>query len=103
MSRWMLVAVLTLCSANFAEAQVGSGVDSGINSDGGAISGPNIDRVNGTNANGTPRQQSPGSSMTNGAGNSAMTPGITGAPTHKGIINGIVIPTINGQPTSPSQ
>jgi hypothetical protein len=41
--------------------------------------------------------------MTNGAGNSAMTPGITGAPTHKGIINGIVIPTINGQPTSPSQ
>jgi hypothetical protein len=40
--------------------------------------------------------------MTNGAGNSAMTPGITGAPTHKGIINGIVIPTINGEPAPPN-
>jgi hypothetical protein len=103
MSRWLLVACFCLANTGFAAAQVGNGVNSGINSDNGAISGPNIDRVNGINANGTPRQQSPGSSMTNGAGNSAMTPGITGAPTHKGIINGIVIPTINGEPAPPNQ
>lgn len=66
-----------LLSAN-ALAQEMNGVNGGLNSDNGAISAANINRVNGINANGTPRQQDPGASMTNGAGNSAMTPGITG-------------------------
>jgi hypothetical protein len=61
-----------------AAAQTGSGVNSGLNSDSGSMMGPNVNVVNGTNANGTPRQQSPGSSMTNGAGNSTMTPGVSG-------------------------
>ncbi len=65
-----------ICGAAFA--QVGNGVSGDLNSDGGAMSGANINRVNGINANGTPRQQDPGSSMTNGAGNSTMTPGVAG-------------------------
>lgn len=92
-----------------AAAQVGNAVNSGVGSDNGAISGPNIDRVNGVNANGTPKQQSPGSSMTVGAGNSTMIPGIAGgpnapitAPSATGN-TGIVTPTINGQPVKANQ
>ncbi|HQT39342.1 MAG TPA: hypothetical protein PK231_07945 [Acidocella sp.] len=66
-----------------ALAQTGNDVNSGLGSNAGSMSGPNIDVVNGTNANGTPRQQSPGSSMTVGAGNSTMLPGITGSASAK--------------------
>lgn len=61
-----------------ALAQGFGGVNGGLNSDGGTLTGPRINRVNGINANGTPRQQDSGASMTNGAGNSYMTPGVTG-------------------------
>jgi hypothetical protein len=61
-----------------AIAQSDFDVNGGLNSDGGAMSGPDINRVSGTNSNGTPRQQSAGSSMTNGAGNSYMSRGLTG-------------------------
>jgi hypothetical protein len=61
-----------------ATAQEMLGVNGGANSNNGALYGPIINRVNGTNRNGTPRQQNPGASMTNGAGNSYMTPGVTG-------------------------
>lgn len=96
MQRWcfgLLGAISCIGSSGIvvtqAWAQTGNGVNSGLNSDGGAMSGPNINRVNGINANGTPRQQLPGSSMTNGAGNSTMTPGVV-PPTVT------VAPTING-------
>ena len=82
MSTWrmgLLSAALWCGFLGVALAQVG-GVSGGLNSDSGAMSGGTINRVNGINANGTPRQQDPGASMTNGAGNSAMTPGVTGAP-----------------------
>ncbi len=73
------MVILSLVFAAPALAQTGNAVGSGLGSNGDSMSGPNIDVVNGTNANGTPRQQSPGSSMTVGAGNSTMLPGITGA------------------------
>lgn len=76
----LLTAVLYCGVGGVALAQVG-GVNGGLNSDNGAISGGDINRVNGMNANGTPRQQDPGASMTNGAGNSAMTPNVTGVTT----------------------
>jgi hypothetical protein len=80
--RMGLLGAALCCGAGFftsaALAQEMSGVNGGVNSDNGVISGPNINRVNGINANGTPRQQDPGASMTNGAGNSTMTPGVTG-------------------------
>ncbi len=103
MLRWMLAVAMCVGSVSLAGAQqVGNGVNQGLNSDGGAMTGPNIDRVLGTNPNGTPRQQNPGSSMTNGAGNSTMTPGVTG-PTPNGKAPGappagIAIPQIVGQP-----
>jgi hypothetical protein len=79
--RTSLLTAILLCSAGgIALAQVG-GVSGGLNSDNGAISGGDINRVNGMNANGTPRQQDPGASMTNGAGTGAMTPNVTGATT----------------------
>ncbi|GLR67876.1 hypothetical protein GCM10010909_25570 [Acidocella aquatica] len=78
MSRWLLGTALSLAFSGAALAQTGSNVNSGLNSDSHAMYGPNINVVNGINANGTPRQQSPGASMTNGAGNSTMTPGVTG-------------------------
>jgi len=78
MSRWTLMAVFFCAMPLAAHAQVGSAVNGGLNGDSGSINGPNINVVNGINANGTPRQQSPGSSMTNGAGNSTMTPGVAG-------------------------
>jgi hypothetical protein len=64
----LLGAVLFCNASSFGLAQVG-GVSGGLNSD------------NGTNANGTPRQQDPGASITNGAGTGAMTPNVTGATT----------------------
>jgi len=78
MSRWYLAAVFCCALPLAAAAQVGSGVNAGLNGDSGSMNGGNINGVNGINANGTPKQQSPGSSMTNGAGNSTMTPGVAG-------------------------
>jgi hypothetical protein len=76
------LSAMLLCgvgiSGHSAIAQDLAGVNGGLNSDNGAISGATINRVNGMNANGTPRQQNAGASMTNGAGNSYMTPGVTG-------------------------
>ena len=76
-----LVGATLFCGAllgHGAVAQEMNGVNGGLNSDNGAMSGATINRVNGINANGTPRQQDPGASITNGAGNSTMTPGVTG-------------------------
>lgn len=106
MSRWILALSFCLATAGAAAAQVGNGVNSGVASNNGVINGPNIDRVNGINPNGTPKQQSPGSSMTVGAGNSTMIPGIAGganAPTTAPQKNGIVTPTINGKPVGTGQ
>jgi len=90
MLRWTLMAVFFCAIPLAAHAQVGSAVNGGLNGDSGSMNGPNINVVNGINANGTPRQQSPGSSMTNGAGNSTMTPGVAG--------NG----GVSGAPSSPA-
>ena len=103
MSRWLIGTALSLAFSGAALAQTGSNVNSGLNSDSHAMYGPNINVVNGINANGTPRQQSPGASMTNGAGNSTMTPGVAGtrksktAPVPKITITK---PTISGGGTS---
>ncbi|OYV24384.1 MAG: hypothetical protein B7W99_02615 [Rhodospirillales bacterium 20-58-10] len=78
-----LAFYLALALGGTALAQTGNDVHAGVGSNAGSMTGPNIDVVNGTNANGTPRQQSPGSSMTVGAGNSTMLPGITGGTSAK--------------------
>ena len=104
MSRWFLAACLTFGLAGSALAQVGGEVNGGLNSDSGAMYGATINRVFGMNPNGTPRQLLPGASMTNGAGNSTMTPGVTGGaiqpPPIRTFLHGYAIPTINGQPTN---
>ena len=103
MPRWLLLAVGLAfgMTGSAAAQQVGNEVYGGLNSDGGAMYGPDINRMPGTNANGTPRQMLPGASMTNGAGNSTMTPGIAGGsvqpPPILGLLHGYAIPTINGQ------
>jgi hypothetical protein len=85
----LLTAALLCGASGAAFAQVG-GVNMGLNSNNGAISGGDINRVNGINANGTPRQQDPGASMTNGAGTSAMTPNVTGGSNGSaGMIGGV--------------
>ncbi|HTJ88966.1 MAG TPA: hypothetical protein VL356_02140 [Acidocella sp.] len=105
MSRWLLALCLTLGLGGNALAQTGGEVYGGLNSDGGAMYGASIHRVLGTNPNGTPRQLLPGASMTNGAGNSTMTPGITGGsvqpPPIRSFLRGqpTTIPTITGQPS----
>jgi len=71
-----------------AAAQEIGGVNGDVNSNNGVLSGPTINRVNGINANGTPRQQDAGASMVNGAGNSYMTPGVTGPTPGVGPITG---------------
>ncbi len=76
----MVTAAILWGGGGIALAQVG-GVNGGLNSDNGAMYGAAINRVNGINANGTPRQQDPGASVTNGAGTGAMTPNVTGATT----------------------
>lgn len=105
MSRWTLMAVFFLAIPLVGQAQVGSAVNGGLNGDSGSMNGPNINVVNGINANGTPRQQSPGSSMTNGAGNSTMTPRVTGGggpgvayPPAIGTTKGTVTPTGGAAP-----
>ncbi len=108
MSRWSLAALFCLCLPSLAAAQqIGNGVNSGLNGNSGSMFGPNINMVNGTNANGTPRQMSPGASMTNGAGNSTMTPGITGgnAPITSPFAppKAITVPTLNGHTTIQGQ
>lgn len=104
MLRGLLTVGLVLGLSGHALAQVGGEVNGGLNSDGGAMYGANINRVLGTNPNGTPRQLLPGASMTNGAGNSTMTPGVTGGsiqpPPIRGLLHGYAIPTINGQSTN---
>jgi hypothetical protein len=71
-----LLTAALICGGGMAWAQVG-GVNGGIN------------------ANGTPRQQDPGASMTNGAGTGAMTPNVTGATTGgAGIVSSAVPKTI---------
>lgn len=60
-----------------AAAQAVGNVSGGLNSNNGAIYGSTINRVLGTNPNGTPRQQNPGASMTNGTGSGVMGPGPT--------------------------
>jgi hypothetical protein len=94
-----------LSSAQITLAQSGSAVGSGLGNNADTMTGANIDTVNGTNANGTPMAQSPGASMTVGAGNSTMLPGITGgtatppvAPPPK-IVHGTENGTVNGQTT----
>ena len=105
MSRWFLAAVFVLGGFGLASAQVQFGVNGGLNSNGGAMSGDTINRVPGTNPNGTPRQQLPGASMTNGAGYATMTPGVTGGSARPG--SGlappkiITLPTINGKASPP--
>jgi hypothetical protein len=104
-----LAILLCLCAPGLAAAQVGNGVNMGLNGDSDSMSGPAIDMVNGTNANGTPRQLLPGASMTNGAGNSYMTPGVTGGPVVPPRIFApptiITAPTLQGQTggTAPPQ
>jgi hypothetical protein len=100
----IVAAYLAFIPAAFA--QTGNSVGSGLSGNAGTMSGPNIDQVNGTNANGTPMAQSPGASMTVGAGNSTMLPGITGgsaaakgAPPPK-IVHGTINGTINTQTTT---
>jgi hypothetical protein len=78
MLRYYLAVIFSCALPLAAAAQMGSAVNGGLNGDSGSMNGASINVVNGINANGTPRQQSPGSSMTNGAGNSTMTPGVTG-------------------------
>jgi hypothetical protein len=73
-----LALAVFLSSASIALAQSGNAVGSGLGNNAGTMTGANIDTVNGTNANGTPMAQSPGASMTVGAGNSTMLPGISG-------------------------
>jgi hypothetical protein len=103
MSRWLLALCLTLGIGGNAPAQVGGDVHGGLNSDGGAMYGATINRELGTNRNGTPRQVLPGASMTNGAGNSTMTPGIAGGsvqpPPIRSFLRGYTIPAITGQPS----
>jgi hypothetical protein len=74
-----LAGFLAFSMLNVAFAQTGSGVREGLNSDSGAMYGAGIDRVSGMTNNGLPLQQAPGSSMTNGAGTSFMTPNLLGA------------------------
>ena len=104
MLRWFFAVGLALGLSGSALAQVGGDVNGGLNSDGGAMYGANINRVLGTNPNGTPRQLLPGASMTNGAGTGTMTPGVTGgsieAPPIRGLLRGYASPGINGQATS---
>jgi hypothetical protein len=78
MRNLLLASFVCFVLPSAALAQTGGAVNGGLNSNSGSMMGPNINVVNGINANGTPRQQSPGASMTNGAGNSTMTPGVTG-------------------------
>lgn len=89
-----------------ALAQTGNSVGSGLGGNAGTMNGANINVVNGTNANGTPMAQSPGASMTVGAGNSTMLPGITGGAKkpHHTVPPKIVQGTTNGSViTKPQQ
>jgi hypothetical protein len=99
--------LVALGAAGIAQAQTGSNVHGGLSSNGGTISAPNVNTVNGINPNGTPRETAPGASMTVGAGNSTMIPGIAGGANEPPITTpggappaGIAVPTINGQPAT---
>jgi hypothetical protein len=96
------VAAIYAALSATAFAQTGNSVGSGLSGNAGTMHGANIDNVNGTNANGTPMSQSPGASMTVGAGNSTMLPSITGGsavPSHivpPKIVQGTTNGTTNG-------
>jgi hypothetical protein len=95
----LLWATVFLCgAASLAMAQSGSDIKSGVNGDAGSMYGSNISVVNGISANGTPKQMLPGSSMTNGAGGGAMTPGIAG---NYGSAVKTPVLIINGKSTTP--
>jgi hypothetical protein len=95
----LLWATVFLCgAASLAMAQSGSDIKSGVNGDSGSMYGSNISVVNGISTNGTPKQMLPGSSMTNGAGGGAMTPGIAGN-YGSGIKTPVLV--INGKSTTP--
>jgi hypothetical protein len=97
--RLMLSAILglSLAASGAALAQTVGGSGAGMNDDNGFMTGANIDTVNGTDANGLPRSQAPGASMTNGPkdGNvlSTQDGGNTLPP------NGTAIPTIHATTT----
>jgi hypothetical protein len=106
MSPWYFATLFILGSTGLAMAQSGNAVGSGVTANSNSLTGPNIDTANGINANGTPRSQSPGASMTVGAGNSTMIPGVAGGPPMPPAILGVppagtATPTINGAPASP--
>ncbi len=106
MTRWLLATIFSLGLPSLALAQSGNSVGSGVTANSNSLTGPNIDTANGINANGTPKSQSPGASMTVGAGNSTMTPGVAGGPPNPPAIlggppTGTATPTINGAPASP--
>jgi hypothetical protein len=71
MRKTMLFSAILAMSfaASGALAQSAGGTGGGMNSNSRSMSGPNIDVDNGIMANGTPKQQSPGVSMTNGPAN----------------------------------
>jgi hypothetical protein len=72
MSRFILSAALGLSLAipGAALAQSAGGAGSGMDSNNRSMSGANLNVDNGINANGTPKQQSPGVSMSNGPASS---------------------------------
>lgn len=74
MSRFVYAAVFasSLALGGAAWAQNGAGTGSGMDSNSRSMSGPNINVDNGILANGTPKQQEPGESMTNGPSNGGL-------------------------------
>jgi len=66
----IIASSMALCPAAFAQSAGGAG--SGMDSNSRSMSGPNINVDNGIMANGTPRQQEPGVSMTNGPANGGL-------------------------------
>jgi hypothetical protein len=77
--RLLISAVIGLSMmSGLALAQSVGGTGSGMNSNARSMSGPNISVDNGINANGTPKQQSPGVSMTNGPTSSGVSGTLNG-------------------------
>jgi hypothetical protein len=84
--RMILSAILglTLAGPGTALAQSVGGTGSGMDSNARSMSGPNLNVDNGINADGTPKQQSPGVSMTNGPTSGAMSGTLNGDGTAAG-------------------
>lgn len=96
--RLMLTAILGLSLATFgaALAQTVGGTGSGMNDDNGSMTGANIDSVHGTDANGLPRAQAPGASMTNGPKDGNV---LSTQDSGNTLPSGTAIPTIHAQTT----